>query len=81
MGSQDTHRRPDLQSAIGAVMAERQRTADDANAPEREAAEQQAKRDAALYGTAGWSTLTDPRRQRAAQHTARQAQGGADDAA
>lgn len=74
-------RRPDLYAAVAADQAAKQKAHDEATAPEREAREKQAKADAALYGTAGWSTLSDRRRQRAAQYAARPTEGGGSDAA
>ncbi|WP_405797227.1 hypothetical protein [Streptomyces sp. NBC_01506] len=73
--------RPNLTEAIGNHLAERQRVADEAAAPEREAREQQQKADAALYGTAGWETLGDRRRELAAAYVRAQQAGGGSDAA
>lgn len=66
-----------MAEAIGANLAEQQQAADEAAAPEREAREQQQKADAALYGTAGWETLSPARRGFAAAYVrAHQAGGG-----
>lgn len=76
-----TERSTNLYSALEADRIAKQQAADEAARPEREAAEQQAKADAALYGTAGWDALGDLRRARAGQYAAQQAQGGDDNAA
>ncbi|MCB5166042.1 hypothetical protein LG634_14500 [Streptomyces bambusae] len=70
MGSQDQHRRPDMFGAIGAVLAEKQAAAEAARAPERQAFEAALDRDAALYGTAGWESLTPARKALVGRHVA-----------
>jgi len=74
-------RRPDLLTAVGAVLDSQQKARDEAAAPEREAQEQQAKADARLYGTAGWDVIGTRRQQQAAAYAARVVEGGGDDAA
>lgn len=81
MGSQDTHRTANLLDAIRGDQAAKQQAADEAAAPEREARERQMEADAALHGTAGWSALSDARRQMVSAWVARQAQEGGHDAA
>ncbi|MEU1117812.1 MULTISPECIES: hypothetical protein [unclassified Streptomyces] len=85
MGSQDTHRRPDLFGALEAQRQERQKAADEAVRPERERIEKQAAADAKLMGTAAWDALGDFRKARATQYATRPAQGqtagGGNDAA
>ncbi|MFI9063240.1 hypothetical protein ACIGQE_15360 [Streptomyces sp. NPDC053429] len=68
MGSQDQHRRPDMGAAIRKHYAGKQAAADAKTAPERDPLEEQARADAALYGTPGWDALTEIRRRRAAKY-------------
>lgn len=81
MGSQDTHRRPDLFGAVSARITEQHVAADTAAAPEREAREKQFATDAQLHGTAGWLALSPSRREMVSAWVARQAQEGGNDAA
>ncbi|MFJ7780087.1 hypothetical protein [Streptomyces yangpuensis] len=64
--------RPSLLAAIHADQAAKQAAADEAAAPERERFNAQLARDAALFGTPGWSRLSDARRARAARYSAEQ---------
>lgn len=70
--------RPDLLRAVHADQEAKRQAAFEAAAPERAAREAQAANDAALFGTPGWSLLSDMRRARAAQHSARQERSGGD---
>ncbi|MFK0225895.1 hypothetical protein ACIQUL_09015 [Streptomyces sp. NPDC090303] len=81
MGSQDQHKRPDLFGAVAADIEAKRTVAAEAAAPERQARDEQAAADAALYGTAGWDALGDRRRRLAAAHTVRQTEAGGPDAA
>lgn len=70
MGSQDQHRRPDLLGAIGGLLAEQRAAAEAKEAPEREQYAAGLERDAALYGTPGWDSLSPMRKARVARHVA-----------
>ncbi|MGW2580634.1 hypothetical protein ACWCYZ_04720 [Streptomyces virginiae] len=70
--SQEPRPRPDMLAAIHAEYAARQQAADEAAAPERERRSAEMARDAALFGTPGWSRLSDARRMRAARYSAEQ---------
>jgi hypothetical protein len=70
--NQEPRPRPSLMAAIHADQAARKQAADEAAAPERERLEAETARDAALFGTPGWSRLSDARRMRAARFSAEQ---------
>lgn len=76
-----TERSTSLHAAVAADQEARQKASDEATRPEREAREKRLTADAALYGTAGWESLSPARRELASAWSAQQAQGGADDAA
>ncbi|OQD52733.1 hypothetical protein BM536_031990 [Streptomyces phaeoluteigriseus] len=75
MGSQDTHRRPDLYGAVGNALTEQRQKADEAARPERERIEQQAAADAKLMGTPAWVALGGLRKARATQYATRPVTG------
>ena len=92
MGSQDQHRQEARRTGLtGAISQHFQQKAADTRTPaqrqqervqgEQEQRDTQAAADAKLYGGPGWEALSDLRRLRATQYTARQTEGGADDAA
>ncbi|WCD86382.1 hypothetical protein KPP03845_102728 [Streptomyces xanthophaeus] len=66
--NQEQRPRPDLLAAIHADQAARQQAADAAAAPERERFNAALDHDAALFGTPGWSRLSETRRARVAHH-------------
>ncbi|MGG8409947.1 hypothetical protein ACM614_26940 [Streptomyces sp. 12297] len=68
--------RPDMHGAIGAALAEKQAAAEAARAPERQAFEAAIDRDAALYGTAGWESLTPARKALVGRHVAARTAAG-----
>lgn len=70
--NQEQRPRPDLMAAIHADLAAKKQVADEAAAPAREAFNAGLARDAALFGTPGWSRLSDARRARAARFSAEQ---------
>lgn len=69
--------RPDLLAAIHADQAVRQQAADEAAVPERERFNAGLARDAALFGTPGWSRLSEARQARVARYEAERAERGA----
>ncbi|MFD9519318.1 hypothetical protein [Streptomyces sp. NPDC059979] len=75
--NQETRPRPNLLAAIHADQAARQQAADEAAAPERERFTAALARDAALFGTPGWSRLSDARRARVARYEAERSERGA----
>ncbi|GHH38198.1 hypothetical protein [Streptomyces candidus] len=77
MGSQDQQRSPNLNSALAAHYTQQQAAADEAARPAREEHQQQLDADAALFGTAGWLTLSEVRRRQVGAHMARTARKGA----
>ncbi|MFJ3978357.1 hypothetical protein [Streptomyces sp. NPDC090021] len=70
--NQEQRPRPDLLAAIHADQAAKQAAAEEAAAPERERQQAEMAHDAALFGTPGWSRLSDARRARAARYSAEQ---------
>ncbi|MFH9038972.1 hypothetical protein ACH4FA_06350 [Streptomyces sp. NPDC017966] len=74
-------RRADLARAIGEHNDAQQRAREERDREQREAAEQQVKADASLYGTPGWDVLDGRRQARARQFSYDQARGGGTDAA
>ncbi|KJY18388.1 MULTISPECIES: hypothetical protein [unclassified Streptomyces] len=70
--NQEQRPRPDLLAAIHGTYAARQQAAEEAAAPERERQQAEMARDAALFGTPGWSRLSEARRMRAARYSAEQ---------
>ncbi|WP_327169212.1 hypothetical protein [Streptomyces subrutilus] len=79
--SQEPRPRPDLLAAIHAQYAAKQQAAE-AAAPERARQADALDRDAALFGTPGWSRLSDMRRRQVADRViVRHAAGGGSDAA
>ncbi|MER6484106.1 hypothetical protein ABT264_11260 [Streptomyces virginiae] len=70
--NQEQRPRPSLLAAIHADQAAKQAVAEEKAAPERERFNAQLARDAALFGTPGWSLLSDARRMRAARYSAEQ---------
>jgi hypothetical protein len=76
-----TERTANLHGAIAADVEAKQKARDEATAPEREAREKSLAADAALYGTAGWESLSSSRQALVSAWSAQQAQGGGDDAA
>ncbi|MFJ9939336.1 hypothetical protein [Streptomyces erythrochromogenes] len=70
--NQEQRPRPDLLASIHAEYAARQQAAEEAAAPERERQQAEMASDAALFGTPGWSRLSEARRMRAARYSAEQ---------
>ncbi|MGW2584530.1 hypothetical protein ACWCYZ_24925 [Streptomyces virginiae] len=77
MPNQQENQRPNLLGAIGGVLAEQRAAAEAASASEREQYAAGLERDAALYGTAGWDTLSPMRKARVARHVASKTEQGA----
>lgn len=79
--SQEPRPRPDLLAAIHAQYDAKQQAAQDAAAPERARQQAALDRDAALFGTPGWSRLSDMRRRQVADRVIGRHTGGGSDAA
>jgi len=74
--------RPNLNQSVRNQVAERQAAADERGRPEREARDARMARDAALYGTAGWASLSPARQHMVSLWVQQNAgQGGGNDAA